>query len=358
MLDRFGPDGRLDDRHLARGERCGPNDSVAEGRPRRRRRRRPGAGAADSPTATIEHSLGERSPRSAPPGSGSARRRVIRPRLDRQRRRGPSWARSRASPVDSGYGRRGLRRIRAAGGRRAAGEHRKSGVKVRGGIRRAPARLGARRRPARDRGLAADRRPDRRDQQALEQLLRRDAAEAGRRPAGQKGDDRARANKARELRPRASAAARGCRTAPVCPQEGRLAAAGRATPGRTWRATASWRSRFATRSPIAGHERHPLGPHARDRRRGPLPAKTGTIDSVSALSGYCKADRDLIAFSILMNAVNVDAARRAQDVMAARSRATGARPRPASSDPPRPGSRSPAPGPSRASSPGLSPATT
>jgi D-alanyl-D-alanine carboxypeptidase/D-alanyl-D-alanine-endopeptidase (penicillin-binding protein 4) len=46
-------------------------------------------------------------------------------------------------------------------------------------------------------------------------------------------------------------------------------------------------------------------------------AKTGTINGVSALSGYCKAGRGQVAFSILMNNVSVDAARRAQDAMAA-----------------------------------------
>jgi D-alanyl-D-alanine carboxypeptidase/D-alanyl-D-alanine-endopeptidase (penicillin-binding protein 4) len=45
--------------------------------------------------------------------------------------------------------------------------------------------------------------------------------------------------------------------------------------------------------------------------------KTGTLIAVSALSGYCRAGHGLVAFSILMNAVNVDAARDAQDRMAA-----------------------------------------
>ena len=50
---------------------------------------------------------------------------------------------------------------------------------------------------------------------------------------------------------------------------------------------------------------------------GACRAKTGTIDYVSALSGYCKSGSGLVAFSILMNNVNVDTARRAQDAMAA-----------------------------------------
>jgi serine-type D-Ala-D-Ala carboxypeptidase/endopeptidase (penicillin-binding protein 4) len=50
---------------------------------------------------------------------------------------------------------------------------------------------------------------------------------------------------------------------------------------------------------------------------GRCKAKTGTIDGVSALSGYCESGAGLIAFSMLMNGVNVDTARRAQDSMAA-----------------------------------------
>jgi serine-type D-Ala-D-Ala carboxypeptidase/endopeptidase (penicillin-binding protein 4) len=50
---------------------------------------------------------------------------------------------------------------------------------------------------------------------------------------------------------------------------------------------------------------------------GRCQAKTGTIDGVTALSGYCKSGSGLIGFSILMNGVNVDSGRRAQDAMAA-----------------------------------------
>jgi D-alanyl-D-alanine carboxypeptidase/D-alanyl-D-alanine-endopeptidase (penicillin-binding protein 4) len=50
-------------------------------------------------------------------------------------------------------------------------------------------------------------------------------------------------------------------------------------------------------------------------------AKTGTLNNVSALSGYCfKGARDeehAVVFSILNNGVNTDAARRVQDRMAA-----------------------------------------
>ena len=59
-----------------------------------------------------------------------------------------------------------------------------------------------------------------------------------------------------------------------------------------------------------------------DRMRGTAAvgrcrAKTGTVDGVSALSGYCDSRSGLVAFSVLMNGVDVDAARRAQDAIAA-----------------------------------------
>jgi D-alanyl-D-alanine carboxypeptidase/D-alanyl-D-alanine-endopeptidase (penicillin-binding protein 4) len=46
-------------------------------------------------------------------------------------------------------------------------------------------------------------------------------------------------------------------------------------------------------------------------------AKTGTISGVSALSGYCRAKHDTMAFSILMNGVNLTSARDLQDRIAA-----------------------------------------
>jgi D-alanyl-D-alanine carboxypeptidase/D-alanyl-D-alanine-endopeptidase (penicillin-binding protein 4) len=46
-------------------------------------------------------------------------------------------------------------------------------------------------------------------------------------------------------------------------------------------------------------------------------AKTGTISGVSALSGYCRTKGGTMAFSILMNGVNVTSARNLQDRIAA-----------------------------------------
>jgi serine-type D-Ala-D-Ala carboxypeptidase/endopeptidase (penicillin-binding protein 4) len=77
------------------------------------------------------------------------------------------------------------------------------------------------------------------------------------------------------------------------------------------------RRAFVQSLPVAGREgtvRHRMrGTAAEGRCR----TKTGTLTEVSALSGYCDAGHDAIAFSILMNGVDVDRARELQDRMAA-----------------------------------------
>jgi D-alanyl-D-alanine carboxypeptidase/D-alanyl-D-alanine-endopeptidase (penicillin-binding protein 4) len=45
-------------------------------------------------------------------------------------------------------------------------------------------------------------------------------------------------------------------------------------------------------------------------------AKTGTLNFVSALSGYCRAGHGLVAFSFLLNSVDVGVAKQAEDKMA------------------------------------------
>jgi D-alanyl-D-alanine carboxypeptidase/D-alanyl-D-alanine-endopeptidase (penicillin-binding protein 4) len=73
---------------------------------------------------------------------------------------------------------------------------------------------------------------------------------------------------------------------------------------------------FRRSLPLAGHQgtlSHRMHGSAAD---GECRAKTGTISSVSALSGYCRSGRGMIAFSILMNSVDVELAQDAQDRMA------------------------------------------
>jgi D-alanyl-D-alanine carboxypeptidase/D-alanyl-D-alanine-endopeptidase (penicillin-binding protein 4) len=69
--------------------------------------------------------------------------------------------------------------------------------------------------------------------------------------------------------------------------------------------------------PLAGHQgtvAHRMNGTAAD---GNCRTKTGTLIDVSALSGYCHAGHGIVAFSILMNSVNVSVAQKAQDKMAA-----------------------------------------
>jgi serine-type D-Ala-D-Ala carboxypeptidase/endopeptidase (penicillin-binding protein 4) len=101
-----------------------------------------------------------------------------------------------------------------------------------------------------------------------------------------------------------------------------LSRADRASPFRIVRLLLSMRRRpeypaFYNSLSIAGRD----GTLAHRMRRGPARrhcrGKTGSLASVSALSGYCTArSGDVYAFSILMNGVNVFAARRLQNRMA------------------------------------------
>jgi D-alanyl-D-alanine carboxypeptidase/D-alanyl-D-alanine-endopeptidase (penicillin-binding protein 4) len=69
--------------------------------------------------------------------------------------------------------------------------------------------------------------------------------------------------------------------------------------------------------PVAGKEGTVAGRMNGTAADGRCSTKTGTLIGVSALSGYCSAGHGRVAFSILMNSVDVSAARNAQDRMAA-----------------------------------------
>jgi D-alanyl-D-alanine carboxypeptidase/D-alanyl-D-alanine-endopeptidase (penicillin-binding protein 4) len=74
---------------------------------------------------------------------------------------------------------------------------------------------------------------------------------------------------------------------------------------------------FEDSLPVAGREgtvRHRM---RRTAAQGRCRAKTGTLTGVSALSGYCDTGGHTIVFSILMNGVDVTAARSIQDRMVA-----------------------------------------
>ncbi len=74
---------------------------------------------------------------------------------------------------------------------------------------------------------------------------------------------------------------------------------------------------FESSLPVAGREGTVADRMRGTAAEGNCAAKTGTLDGVSALSGYCTAGGHLIAFSTLMNSADVYAARDAQDRVAA-----------------------------------------
>jgi D-alanyl-D-alanine carboxypeptidase/D-alanyl-D-alanine-endopeptidase (penicillin-binding protein 4) len=69
--------------------------------------------------------------------------------------------------------------------------------------------------------------------------------------------------------------------------------------------------------PIAGREGTVADRMRGTAAEGNCATKTGTLDGVSALSGYCDAHGHTIAFSVLNNSVDIDAAHSAQDHIAA-----------------------------------------
>ena len=79
----------------------------------------------------------------------------------------------------------------------------------------------------------------------------------------------------------------------------------------------SEKSAFYESLAIAGKTGTLSGRMRNTAAEGNCHAKTGTIDGVSALSGYCQAGGHQVAFSILMNNVSISTAQRAQDAMAA-----------------------------------------
>ena len=77
------------------------------------------------------------------------------------------------------------------------------------------------------------------------------------------------------------------------------------------------RKAFRGSLPVAGREGTVADRMRGTAAEGNCAAKTGTLDGVSALSGYCNAGGHTIAFSVLNNRVDVGAAHVAQDRIAA-----------------------------------------
>ncbi|HEX5956839.1 MAG TPA: D-alanyl-D-alanine carboxypeptidase/D-alanyl-D-alanine-endopeptidase [Solirubrobacterales bacterium] len=74
---------------------------------------------------------------------------------------------------------------------------------------------------------------------------------------------------------------------------------------------------FRDSLPVAGREGTVADRMRGTAAEGNCATKTGTLSDVSALSGYCEAGGHTVVFSTLMNDANVDAARGAQDRIAA-----------------------------------------
>jgi D-alanyl-D-alanine carboxypeptidase/D-alanyl-D-alanine-endopeptidase (penicillin-binding protein 4) len=74
---------------------------------------------------------------------------------------------------------------------------------------------------------------------------------------------------------------------------------------------------FRSSLPIAGREGTVADRMRGTAAEGNCATKTGTLDGVSALSGYCNAHGHTVAFSVLNNSVDIDAAHNAQDRIAA-----------------------------------------
>jgi D-alanyl-D-alanine carboxypeptidase/D-alanyl-D-alanine-endopeptidase (penicillin-binding protein 4) len=174
-------------------------------------------------------------------------------------------------------------------------------------LRRAP--LGSVSSPTVGTLLAATLRPS--NNFFAEMLLKRVAASR----AGAKGTTRRGARKARRFTRRVGAR--------VSMENGSgLSRADRASPRGVARLLIAMDHRraggvFRHSLPLAGEQGTVAGRMNGTAADGRCRTKTGTLIGVSALSGYCRAGHGIVAFSILMNSVNVDVARRAQDRMAA-----------------------------------------
>jgi D-alanyl-D-alanine carboxypeptidase/D-alanyl-D-alanine-endopeptidase (penicillin-binding protein 4) len=144
-----------------------------------------------------------------------------------------------------------------------------------------------------------------------ETLLKRLAASGGKRGTTKRGADKVEAFAEREMDTRVHAAdgsglTRSNRASPL--QVGKLLVGMLEHP-----AAEPFRDSLA----LAGREGTLAERMRGTAAEGSCEAKTGSLSDVSALSGYCRANGRTVAFSILMNSVDVGQARAIQDEMAA-----------------------------------------
>jgi D-alanyl-D-alanine carboxypeptidase/D-alanyl-D-alanine-endopeptidase (penicillin-binding protein 4) len=322
MLDRFGADGRLETDVYARGDRLGTDGRVLEGDlvvigdgdPALSSR-----GFADRNNLP-NTSLGELVADVRADGIEKVRGRirVDDTVFDRQRRSGPYLSPLSGLSYNSGYSPGGgyAGNPELIAGKELKERLRKAGIKVTGGVRRAnlPGSvlatdpLGTATSPEVRNLIAETNKPS--NNFFAEMLLKR----VGATPPGKRGTTSRGANRAedfaRSLGARAklsdgSGLSRGNRAA--AKELGRLLVEMAQGPnGNAYRSSL----------PLAGREGTVAGRMRGTAAEGNCRTKTGTLSGVSALSGYCEAGPDLLAFSILMNGVDITRARNAQDGMA------------------------------------------
>jgi D-alanyl-D-alanine carboxypeptidase/D-alanyl-D-alanine-endopeptidase (penicillin-binding protein 4) len=330
LLDRFGPGGHLVTRVYVRGKRYGPRERVLRGD-----LVLVGAGDPALGTASFAH------PRGLPvtrlrtlaadvkrAGIGRVTGRVLADDSIFDRLRGVPATGFRAglylSPLsglsfNSGYDSSGYAtnpELRAA--RSLVDALRRQGVAVRGlgrkdlsreALRREP--IATVRSPSISTLMAATNKPS--NNFYAEMLLKRVGARAGRAGTTSRGADRV------------ERFARGIGSGVRVSDGSGLGRGNRVTPRQVVRLLAAMQRRgnhgkvFRRSLPLAGHEGTVADRMHGTAAQGRCWTKTGTLSDVSALSGYCQAgDGHMVAFSTLMNNLwSIDAARRAQDRIAA-----------------------------------------
>ena len=323
LLSELGAKARLETRVYAPGKRSGRGDSVVagdlvivgDGDPAFGTGRF--ARANDQPSTRVSELARE----IAAAGVKRVKGRILADDtiFDRERRAGPDLSPLSGLSFNNGYEDGGYARspeLVAAKGLKSA--LRKRGVRVEGQVGHAnlPATTLDSAAARLDR-LADRREADRGDQRALEQLLRRDAAQAARGDERQaRGPGTAATTRSKRSRSRSAPASQAVdgsglsRKNRVSPEHvGKLLVA---MAGDEQDAAA-----FRDSLPVAGREGTVADRMRGTAAEGNCATKTGTLSDVSALSGYCEAGRHTIVFSALMNDADIDAARRAQDRIAA-----------------------------------------
>lgn len=327
LLDRYGADGRLETVVHARGQ-TGPSGHALDGDLIL-------VGAGDPAFGTASFASNHGLP--STPVSDLARdvrragiRRVngdVRADdtvFDRRRGVGATGGRPNAdlSPLsglsfNSGYqGGRYARKPELVAARELKTALRKRGVKVTGGVGRTDTPrsileqepVGLVRSPPVERLIAATNKPS--NNFFAEMLLKRLGAKVGRKGTTSRG-----AGKAERFASRVA-------TGDKAVDGSGLGRSNRASPRQVAQLLIAMSAQPAAKAfrlslPMAGREGTLAARMRGTAAEGRCRAKTGTVTGVSALSGYCRAGSGTVAFAILMNSVDIYAARRAQDRMAA-----------------------------------------